>query len=277
MPSSHRRPAPATGRRTHTNVPASSPGSQAQPSLSSRNQDLTEELQEKVMDAYTQLNKVFSERDRYAHLYEQANKKLSESQAAKADLKNQVHALKEEMLTSRSLKEENAALKRKLQDAKRENKELNNAISEWRSEYAILQQDNNDLTAAFNAAVTSPSGVPGPSTRLPERPKPSHKEKKAEKERLSKRFGDNPPPPQSRRQSFFEPRGPGARPAPSAPGWDCADVPAPTAQTLYRTVTFSTVPRTANPLGSSLYQPGGGSLYDDGFEDGNYHAHPVPR
>lgn len=243
---------------------------------------MDETLLENLKNANTELNKVTSERDRYVRLYEQATQKLSESHAAKEDLKAQVHALKEE----------HAALRRKLQESKRENKELTCAVDAWAHEHENLQQEFDDLAAAYHDATTSPSGVQGTSMRLPERPKSSHKssskrehkeerarksdkesrEKRSEKERLSRRFDQERPG--SRRQSFIEPWGPGARPVSSAPA---RDMPVQAVQPSHSNVAFSTVPRTSNPLGSSLYKPGGGCLYDDEVEDGNYHAYRVAR
>ncbi|PFH62300.1 hypothetical protein XA68_14160 [Ophiocordyceps unilateralis] len=145
-------------------------------------EEIQERLSDEVKNAYTQLNMVTSDRDRYRHLYEQLNNKLSEAHADKDDVKNQVH----------SLKEEKTALRREVQSLQRENDKLRHMIDVWDQNYTALEQE---LAVQLRAANSSKSHA-----RLPERPKAREqsqsktdkgsREQREEKQRLSRRFQD---------------------------------------------------------------------------------------
>ncbi|KJZ80456.1 hypothetical protein HIM_00306 [Hirsutella minnesotensis 3608] len=293
MPSSHQQTSANTGRKTHTKSSrvsgASYPLQTSMPSsvnALATAQDAQEQLLDDLKDANTELNRITSERDRYYRLYEQANNKLSESHAAKEDLKTQVL----------SLRDDNAALRQKIKELEKENTNLVYANDLWDKHYTMLERNYHKIVAEFNAA---PSVSSGASLKLPERPKPSHRssskkghkeerskkgekesrEKKAEKERLSRRFDENRPSTSGRRQSFIEPWGPsvGAAPTPPAPSRGFTDIKAPAGQSAHNNVAFSAVPRSTNPLSPGAYKHGATNLYDEGYEDGNYHAFPVAR
>ncbi|POR37944.1 Uncharacterized protein TPAR_01859, partial [Tolypocladium paradoxum] len=227
MPSHHRSSA-NTGRRTHSNSPRQSPGSScrlgAAPAYAPTDliyaaQDYEETLLDELKDKNTELNKANSERDRYQHLYELANKKLSESHAAKEDLRAQVQGLRED----------NALLKERLEDMREEIGQLAYENEAWDKNYTVLEKNYTELAAHYNAvAASAPSSSSyRGATKLPERPKPSHKpsgskehrehrehrrsdkESKDQRDRLSRRFEEKrPTSSRSRRASFIEAWGP---------------------------------------------------------------------
>ncbi|RDA91145.1 hypothetical protein CP533_0457 [Ophiocordyceps camponoti-saundersi (nom. inval.)] len=247
MPTTSQQRAPAnTSRKTR---PRSTP-------------ETAEEIQERLFDelknANTQLNKVVSDRDRYQRLYEQLNQSLSDAHADKEELKNQVH----------SLKEDKAALKKDLHSLQKENEKLRQNIDAWDQNYTYLERSRDELAVQLQAANSHPTPL-----KLPERPKareqkddrPS-RERKAEKERLSRRFDDKRPA-RAPTHNFND-------------AWNAAVVTQGPARALVDGtssphVHFSAVPRTVN---SGLYKVNAGHLYKDiAYEDGNYHAHPLSR
>ncbi|RCI11898.1 hypothetical protein L249_4205 [Ophiocordyceps polyrhachis-furcata BCC 54312] len=200
----------------------------------SSTQETAEEAHERLFDqlknANTQLNKAVSDRDRYQRLYEQLNQSLSDAHADKEELKNQVHCLKDDK----------AALKRDLHALQKENEKLRQNIDAWDQNYTFLERSRDELALQLQATSHPP--------KLPERPKargPS-RERKAEKERLSRRFDDRRPP----RNNGF------------------GDVVSPARAYAE---AFSSVPRTVvNP-------PYNMDLYKVAYEDGAYHPHPLSR
>lgn len=292
--------------------------------------DYDERLLDALNQAHTELNKANSERDRFQNLYEQSTKKLTEVNHAHTELKSQLQGFKDN----------NAALKERLQELKDENERLGYDNETLGQDYGDLKTKYNAVTVQLNTINSSPTFTTSTSSgtgNLPERPKVSrsvskkdhhrehkehkehkehrdhkdhkdHKEhrddrgrtrekdkekekreQKAEKERLSKRFEERRPPTSGgRRSSFIEGWGPGGRSTSSAPASTRTytnvasghvQVPAVTSHKA----TYSNVPRTAaNPLSPRIYNGVGGSSSgysdEDGvFEDGNYHAYPIPR
>ncbi|RDA88462.1 hypothetical protein CP532_6693 [Ophiocordyceps camponoti-leonardi (nom. inval.)] len=230
-------------------------------------QETAEEIQERLTDelknANTQLNKVVSDRDRYQRLYEQLNQSLSDAYADKEELKNQVH----------SLKDDKAGLKKDLHALQKENEKLRQNIDAWDENYTYLERSRNELAAQLQAATSRPTPL-----KLPERPKVreqkddrSSRERKAEKERLSRRFDDKRPA-----------RGPTNG---FGDGWETAAVVSQGPARAYNVeatsphVHYSSVPRTVNPGAYKVMNAGGGHLYQEAasYEDGNYHPHPLSR
>ena len=262
-------------------------------------QDYEEELRDELKDKNTELNKANSERDRYQHLLELANRKLSESHIAKEDLK----------ALAQGLRDDNALLKDKLDDLEEDNRQLAYQSEVWDKNYTLLEKTYKELTDHYSAIAASvPSSSYRSAAKLPERPKPhksshksSHKEHKEHKEdrprksekegrdqrdRLSRRFEEKrSTSSRSRRASFIEGWGPGAGGSTSSAGSGPRTLPtvattgrggSPATSPSHNKVSFSSVPRTTMPLSPSLYKTSSSAVYDD-YEDGNYHAYPVGR
>lgn len=199
---------PDTGRRAHG-------GSPRQPDAD----DAHGKLRDDLKNAYTELNKVTSERDRYRRLYDRATKKLSESQSENQNLKAQVQAQRDDG-------------RQRLRELEQEREQLAYDNDRWCESYTTLDTSYQELVAQYHhlAAAGPDDGDGGPAG---------------------------------------EPRGP------RAPGGEGAAVAAVRrAAGADGAGPASSVPRTPGPAG--VYKASGARV-DDGFEDGNYHAHPVAR
>ena len=264
-------------------------------------QDVERTLRDALNLANTDLNKALGERDRYETSCSQLKKRVAESQVAIKDLGTQMTTLSKD--------------KESYKDKYKQSKEDYSALNEhWAQRYSDLEAKYSNLFEAYNelkAKASVPTNYPVVSN-LPDRPKESRsspkesredrgrgrdkererekrdkKEAKAEKERLSKRFEnrdsrDNRPPTSNRRSSFIEGWGPGGRSASANPlsrtysNNATAGRMAPSQHTSYASPT---VPRTLNHLSpTGVYSSNSSSAtYEDDYEDGNYHAHPIPR
>lgn len=250
--------------------------------------------------ANTQLNKANEEKDKFRALYENTNKRLAESSRAQADLKIQAQAFRDENILLRE------QLQRQKEDCERVNFENHN----WDKNYTELKARYDNLVLRYNA-TSAPSPTNPMAAPLPERPKVSRttskreskdqredrgrarekrerKEAKDEKERLSRRFEGRPDdrrPPTNHRNSFIEGWGPGGRSASANPGSRSFNRIATgrmqgPAVTPSQQAAYSSVPRTTNPMSPGLYSSSGSgssAVYDEEFEDGNYHAYPITR
>ncbi|PHH66417.1 hypothetical protein CDD81_7472 [Ophiocordyceps australis] len=281
MPSTSQRAPANTGRKAQTAPTTSAP------KTTDTVQDAQEKLLEDVKNANTRANKANDQRDHYYNQLQAANQKLSESHAAKEELKHQMHALKEEA----------GSLRQRIRDLQREKVQLMDLTEQWEQSY-------NDVLAKYG---------PDKAHRSSDRPKswnrkswskeqqredrPRHdgreqredrarkgehdnKEHRAEKERLSRRFEEKRPTARGRRHSFMEPTWPSTSRAADRVFADMMS-----SSPSHANSGFS-VPRTSvlmDGLGTgSLYKSGSRVLYHEGggggggeMEDGNYHAWPI--
>jgi hypothetical protein len=256
------------------------------------------DVEDRLLAALTQLNKVNAEKDKLEALHDGTNKRLSEATRAQADLKIQ----------AQTFRDENTKLRERLQGLKVDHERVIFENGNWDNNYTELKARYDLLVLRYNATTAhSPTNpMAGP---LPERPKVARatskresrdqredrgrarekrKEAKDEKERLSRRFEGRPDdrrPPTSHRDSYIEGWGPGGRSASANPASRSFNKVATgrmqgPAITASQQAAYSNVPRTTNPMSPGLYSSSGSgssAVYDDDLEDGNYRAYPIAR
>ncbi|GAB0132747.1 hypothetical protein EsDP_00001174 [Epichloe bromicola] len=305
MPSCTQRASANTGRRTRTSNGHSS---------SSSGYEYDDTTRDTLYN--TELNKVYAERDRYQLLFDQANKKLSETHQANGDMKTQLCTLKAEIA------ELNVAIQR-YKDAndvlKRQNEALGQKHTALEARYRALAS----LSSAANSAASSNSVPHAPAAPSPalscrkssssKKDKERHRDRdrdrdredrsrrkdrdkdgeareyKAERERLKERFEERKTLPSTtssssshRRKSFIEQWGPGQgqppllAPAPSIPDGQMMPAVAVAVTAPYNNVAYSTVPRTMVPLTPALLKTSAAASSHTD-DDGNYRPFPVGR
>jgi hypothetical protein len=270
--------------------------------------DDKETLLDALQRANTECNKANDAKDKLQSLYEQSTSKLSEINKAKDDLKTDLQSAKDH---NAQLKQELQQLKEAYSALRYENANLNQANEELKKQLLLAYTPTHQTSPPVSSAGSIPER-PKPSrsstkkdesherTREKERSKDSKREReiekareresKAEKERLQQRFEGKRPPVSNRRGSFIEPWGPGGSGGRSGSvnpnssrGFDrvATGRTQPPAVTQSHQPSYSNVPRISNPLSPGAY--GNSAVVyidagdDDDYEDGNYHAHPIPR
>jgi DNA repair exonuclease SbcCD ATPase subunit len=244
---------------------------------------------EERYDAHQRIN---GEKDRYKKLYEQATKKLSEITSTNVDLKDQVQALKEDLVLLR--KEKETILSQKA-DLEHKQRMLQDLCTESKAKLDHLQM-------IHDACPGQPQSSARPSATVPDRTKPKDRdsrddrgrakekekrEQRADKERLSKRFEEKEkkesrPPISNAKEPYKEPMGPRSSSRVRQSTYldtSTGRLHAPASSSSSRhSSSHASVPRTPNTMNPTvLYPQSNGPSYYDNHEDGNYHPHPIAR
>lgn len=267
--------------------------------------DIEESLREQLNRANTELNKVQSERDRLATSLKKTITDSANNAADIKDLKVQLTAVKKER------DQANDDLDQSKADYEALHKTWLKKYTELQTDHDSLLSRFNTAKGTSSSSSPLSSPIPDrtkevrpvskkehreprehrehredrdrererPRGRDKDREKREQEEQMAEKKRLSKRFEERRPPT-ARRGSVsqgYSSSGRSSSANPNSRSYTNTRSPPqklPAAQPVYG----SSVPRTPNPLSpTGAYSSGSSGFNDDEYEDGNYHAYPIPR
>lgn len=279
--------------------------------------DIEETLREQLQRTNTELNKLQTERDRLETACKQLQKTYTDTVATVAELKAELSDVKKERDQHNDDLEQSkadyAALLKTHKSWLRDYTELQNEYDSLLSRYNTAKGTSSASSPLSSPAPDRAKEVRTVSKkehrehrehrepredrerrkdrdrnqsrdrgRDKEREKREHDELAAEKKRLSKRFEERRPPQAGRRGSVSQWSSSGTRSTsanPNSRSYTSNRAQPPPVVSQAQPAYGSSVPRTPNPLSpTGAYSSGSSGFNDDEpYEDGNYHAYPIPR